>query len=49
MDSALNVLSSVKEIISLVINELNTLNKIKELGIKKLPLYIETINTFNVV
>jgi len=45
MDSALNVLSSVKDTISLVINELNTLNKIKELGIKKLPLYIETINT----
>jgi hypothetical protein len=45
MDNIINVLSFVKDTIILVINELEILNKIKDIGIKKLPLYIETINT----
>ena len=45
MDNVINVLSFVKDTIILVINELEILNKIKDIGIKKLPLYIETINT----
>jgi hypothetical protein len=45
MDSVFNVLSSVKDSIILVIDELDKLNQIKDIGIKKLPLYIETVST----
>jgi len=45
MDTSINLLLSTKDNIIIIINELNAINNIKEISIKKLPLYIETINT----
>ena len=47
MDTAVNVLLNAKTNILIIISELNAINDIKKISIKKLPLYIETINTLS--
>jgi hypothetical protein len=47
MTDVLNVLKTAKDCIIEVSKQLDALENIKELGIKKLPLYIETINALS--
>lgn len=45
MDSIINIIGSVKDSIILVMEQLNAVQKIQEIGIRKLPLYKETIDS----